>query len=48
MRGQSSPSFVPSVIKTNMLLTDDDPTQKEFFYCKDMENELKSYHNRTI
>ena len=29
MRGQSSPSFVPSVIKTNVPLNDD-PAQKEF------------------
>ena len=28
MRGQSSPSFVPSVMKTNILLTDD-PAQEE-------------------
>ena len=28
VRGQSSPSFVPSVIKTNILLTDD-PAQEE-------------------
>ena len=34
-----------SVIKTNVPLTDD-PAHKEF-YCKDMENELKSYHNKT-
>ena len=30
VRGQSSSSFVPSVIKTNMLLNDDDPAHKEF------------------
>ena len=30
VRGQSSSSFVPSVIKTNMLLNDDDPAPKEF------------------
>ena len=30
VRGQSSSSFVPSVIKTNMPLFDDDPTHKEF------------------
>ena len=29
VRGQSSSSFVPSVIKTNMLLNDDDPAHKE-------------------
>ena len=28
--GQSSSSFVPSVIKTNVLLNDDDPAHKEF------------------
>ena len=47
MRGQSSSSFVPGVIKTNMPLNDDHPTQKEFFYCKDVENEVKSCHNKT-
>ena len=46
MRGQSRSSFVPSVIKTNMLLNNDDRTQKKNFYCKDMEIELKSYHNK--
>ena len=30
VRGQSISSFVPSVIKTNMLLNDDDSTHKEF------------------
>ena len=30
VRGQSNPSFVPSVIKTNILLNDDDPAHKEF------------------
>ena len=30
MRGQSSSSFVPSVIKTNASLNNDDPTHKEF------------------
>ena len=30
VRGQSNPSFVPSVIKTNVLLNDDDPAHKEF------------------
>ena len=44
VRWQSSPSFVPSVIKTNILLTDD-PAQEEV-YCKDTRNELKSYHNK--
>ena len=29
MRGQSSPSFVPSVIKTNVPLDNDDPAHKE-------------------
>ena len=28
--GQSSSSFVPSVIKTSVLLNDDDPAHKEF------------------
>ena len=30
VRGQSSSSCVPSVIKTNLPLNDDDPAQKEF------------------
>ena len=30
VRGQSSSSFVPSVIKTNMPLNHDDPAEKEF------------------
>ena len=30
MGGQSSSSFVPSVIKTNVPLNDDDPVRKEF------------------
>ena len=29
VRGQSSSSFVPSVIKTNMPLNDDDPAQED-------------------
>ena len=45
VRGPSSPSFVPSVIKTNMPLNDD--LAHKIFYCKDMENELKSFHNKT-
>ena len=42
VRGQSNPSFVPSVIKTNIPLND-----MKNFCCKDIENELKSYHNKT-
>ena len=45
MRGQSSPSFMPSVIKTNVPLNDD-PAHKEFL-LQDIENELTSYHNKT-
>ena len=45
--GQSSSSFVPSVIKTNVPLNNDDPLHIKNFYCKDAENELKSYHNKT-
>ena len=41
--GQSSSSFVPSVIKTEVLLDCDDLAQKNF-YCNKMENELKRYH----
>ena len=32
--GQSSSSFVPSVIKTNVLLSNDDPAHKEFLLRK--------------
>ena len=43
--GQSSSSFVPSVIKTEVLLDCDDLAQKKKnFYCNNMENELKRYH----
>ena len=44
--GQSSSSFVLSVIKTEVLLDCDDPAYQNF-YCNNMENELKSYHNKT-
>ena len=37
VRGQSSSSFVPSVIKTNMPLNDDDPTHKEFLLQRNRE-----------
>ena len=30
VRGQSSSSFMPSVIRTNVPLNDDDPAHKEF------------------
>ena len=43
VKGQSSPPFVPSVIKTNIPLNDDLAHEE----CKDIENELKSYHNKT-
>ena len=45
VEGQSNPLLVPSVMKTNIPLTDD-PAQEEI-YCKDLENEFKSYHNKT-
>ena len=44
--GQSSSSLVLSVIKTEVSLDSDDPALK-FFYCSNMENELKSCHNKT-
>ena len=37
VRGQSSSSFVPSVIKTNMPLNDDDPALKEFLLQRSRE-----------
>ena len=46
VEGQSDPSFVPSVMKTHILLIDD-PAQKERSIAKDIENELKNYHNKT-
>ena len=45
VEGQSDPLYVPNVIKTNIPLNDD-PAQEEIC-CKDMEIELKSYHNKT-
>ena len=45
--GQSSSSFVRSVIKTNVPLNNDYPLHIKNFYCKDAENELNSYHNKT-
>ena len=39
--GQSSSSFVPSVIKTEVPLGGDDRARK-IFYFNNMENELKS------
>ena len=45
--GQSDTLFVPpSVLKTSTLSTDD-PLHKKNICCKDIENELKSYHNKT-
>ena len=44
--GQSSSSLVLSVIKTEVPLDNDDPVYQHF-YCRNMENELKSFHNRT-
>ena len=46
VRGQSCPSFVSSVIKTNILLNND-PAHEEFLLQRYFENELKSYHNKT-
>ena len=43
MGGQSSSSFVPIVIKTNIPLM----ILRKNIFCKDMENELKSFHNKT-
>ena len=45
--GLSSSSFVPSVIKTKVRLAVMIMLAKIFFYCKDTENDLKSYHNKT-
>ena len=45
--GQSSSSLVLSAIKTEVPLGNDDPANKIFFYCNNMENELTSCHNKT-
>ena len=45
VRGQSSSSFVPSVMKTNILLMM--ILLIKNFFGKDTENELKSYHNKS-
>ena len=44
--GQSSSSFVPSAIKTEVPLDCDDRACKDLL-CKNMEDELKNYHNKT-
>ena len=44
MMGQSSSSLVLSAIKTEVPLDSDDPAL--IFYCNNMENELKSCHNK--
>ena len=44
--GQSSSSIVPSVIKTNMPLNNDDQAHKDLL-LQQYENELKSCHNKT-
>ena len=43
VRGQSSSSFVPSVIKTNMPLNDDEPAHKEFLLQKYTTVEVGQY-----
>ena len=49
VRGQSSSSFVPSVIKTNVLLNNDDPAHKEFLLQRYQERvERLSQRNRVI
>ena len=44
--GQSISSLVLSAIKTEVLLDSDDPAYK-IFCCHNMENELRSCHNKT-
>ena len=47
VRGQSSSSFVPSVIKTDVPLDSDDPAHKEFLLQRYRERILKlSQHHR--
>ena len=45
--GQSSSSFVPSVIKTDVPLESDDLCSQRSSIAEIWENELKSYHNKT-
>ena len=45
--GQSSSSFVPSVIKREVPLDCDDFSRKDLLLCNNMENELKSCHDKT-
>ena len=47
VRGESSSSLVLIVIKTETVLDCDDLANKKMFYCNNMENELKSCHNKT-
>ena len=44
--GQSSSPLVLSVIKTETPLDCDDPAY-QIFYCNNMENEMRSCHNKT-
>ena len=44
--GQSSSSFVPSVIKTNLSLNSERSCSQRSLFCRNTENELKSYHNQ--
>ena len=43
---QSSSSFVPNAINTNVPLNNDDPTHKELLLQRYGER-MKSYHNKT-
>ena len=45
--GQSSSSFMPSVIKTNVPLNNDDHAHKRSSIAKIRRSELKSYHHKT-
>ena len=45
--GQSSSSFVPSVIKTNVPLNNDNHAHKDLPFQRYAKNELKIYHNKT-
>ena len=47
MMGQSSSSLVLSVIKTEAPLDCDESGLAKIFHCNNMENELKSCHNKT-
>ena len=45
--GSRVPHSCLSVIETEVPLDSDDRALQRYSYCNSMENELKSYHNKT-